>query len=77
MDFKTWKLRVSTKFSTCTCSFCNKGLKEYLVKHFILFVAYFKQTSMHLNPEAFVLVCCICLNLFDEPLMDIDIVNSL
>ena len=32
---------------------------------------------MHLNPEAFVLVCCICLNLFDEPLMDIDIVNSL
>ena len=32
---------------------------------------------MHLNLEAFVLVCCICLNLFDKSFMGIDILNSL
>ena len=32
---------------------------------------------MHLNLEAFVLVCCICLNPFDQSFMGIDILNSL
>ena len=32
---------------------------------------------MHLNLEAFVLACCICLNLFDQSFMGIDILNSL
>ena len=32
---------------------------------------------MHLNLEAFVLVCCLCLNLFDQSFMGIDILNSL
>jgi len=31
---------------------------------------------MHLNLEAFVLVHCICLNLFDQSFMGIDILNS-
>ena len=32
---------------------------------------------MHLNLEAFVLVYCICLNLFEQSFMGIDILNSL
>ena len=32
---------------------------------------------MHLNLEAFVLVCCLCLTLFYQSFMGIDILNSL
>ena len=32
---------------------------------------------MHLNLEAFVLVCCIWLTLFDQSFMGSDILNSL
>ena len=32
---------------------------------------------MDLNLEAFVLVCCFCLSLFDQTFMGIDILNSL
>ena len=68
------EIRVSTKFSLIHLVFV---LKEYLVKTFILFVAYFKQKPLQFNLEAFFLVCCICLNLFDQSFMGIDILNSL
>ena len=32
---------------------------------------------MLLNLEAFILVCCICLNVFDQSFVGIDILNSL
>ena len=40
--FQDMEIRVSM-IQCDTCSFGNKGTKEYLVKNFISFVAYFKQ----------------------------------
>ena len=41
--FQDMEIKVSKKTQFATCSFGNKGTKKYLVKYFILFVAYFKQ----------------------------------
>ena len=65
------------KIQFVTCSFGNKGTEEYLVKNFVICCLLGTKILMHLNLEAFVLVCCIFLNLFDQSFMGIDILNSL
>ena len=40
------KSKYKNQFDTCSCG--NKGTKEYLVKNFTLFVAYFKQKPLRI-----------------------------
>ena len=74
--FQDMEIRVSTKLSLIHVVLVIRngilGQKLYVICCLLE-----TKILMHLNLEAFVLICCICLNLFDQSFMGIDILNSL
>ena len=70
--FQDMETRVSIKFSLIHVVLVIRVQRNTWSKTLYYLLLILAKTSMHLNLEAFVSVCCICLVLFDQSFMGID-----
>ena len=63
-EFQDMEIRVSIKFSLIYVALVIRVQKNTWSKTLYYLLLILTKTSMHSNLEAFVLVCCICLDLF-------------